>query len=121
MLESAKGDARMGHPLRYRGALSGGGDARRRGQLGGSADASNMFLQPTEQLMTEMVFGISTVVTGVTRNGERNGNLINPIALNPLAPTQSPTLGIINRLTSHDFQTPASSHQPAILVRTCLP
>lgn len=104
MLESAKGDARMGHPLRYRGALSGRGEARRRGQLGGSADASNIFLQPTEQLMTEMVFGISS-----DWQWEGNGNLINPIALNPLAPTQSPTLGIINRLTSHDFQTPSSS------------
>lgn len=58
MLGSAKGDARMRHPLRYRGALSGRGEARRRRQLGGSADASNMFLTPTEQSMTEMVSGI---------------------------------------------------------------
>ncbi|CAL8574252.1 hypothetical protein XPA_000218 [Xanthoria parietina] len=39
-----------------------------------------------------------------------------PIALNPLAPTQSQTLGIINRLTSHNLQTPSSSHQSSILV-----
>ncbi|CAO1599425.1 hypothetical protein XANCAGTX0491_003152 [Xanthoria calcicola] len=53
-------------------------------------------------------------ILGVDSTKGRTGDQREPT--DPRPHSQSPALGIINRLTSHDLQTPSSSHQPAILV-----